>query len=143
MSRALKITAVVLVMIILGLVKGCNELFSPVFTEIPVSEQDNTSLEAELHWTGAFSGSQHDEYLVYYVQNHWFSSPRRILLCSQNGYSGDFARFKRVDDTTIEFVRYQTRDRQVDTTASEVLMRFNFLGRFPNANSSCDINETR
>src|SRR6476469_6740337 len=141
MPRSLKISVLVLALIILGLVKACNAIFSPIFTTITVSDKDDTTLEAELHWTGAFSGSQHDEFLVYFVQDHWFSSPERKLLCSREGYSGDFVRFRRVDDTTIEFVRYQTHDRQVDTTASEVLMRFSFSGPFPTANSSCNVQE--
>ena len=137
MSLSLKISAIVLVLIALGLAKACSEISSSVLTEIPVSKQNNTSLEAELHWTGGFSGSQHDEYLVYYVQNHWFSSPERKLLCTRDGYSGDFARFRRIDDKNVEFVRYQTRNGQVDTTASEVLMQFSFPGDFPTVHSSC------
>jgi len=57
-----------------------------------VSVQENTWLEIDTHWTGAFAGSAHDEYTLYFVRrggwlqddkrwtlNYWPAAPRPVL----------------------------------------------------------------
>lgn len=60
--------------------------------EMQVSAQENTWLEVDTHWTGAFAGSAHDEYTLYFVRrggwlqydkrwalNYWQYAPKPVL----------------------------------------------------------------
>jgi hypothetical protein len=57
-------------------VAGCG---SPGPGSVPVSARENTWLEVDRHWTGAFSGSQHDEFRVSYVRRGWWQDERIVL----------------------------------------------------------------
>ena len=68
---------------------------------IKVSNRENTWLEVDRHWTGAFSGSQHDEYRIRYIRRTG-SDEESVLVAPIP--QGGLPEFKRVDANTIEMI---------------------------------------
>ncbi len=71
-----------------------------------VSAQENTWLEVDTHWTGAFAGSAHDEYTLYFVRRGgWLQYDKRWALNYWPAAPGPVLR--RIDADTIAVdVRY-------------------------------------
>jgi hypothetical protein len=65
-----------------------------------VSAQENTWLEIDTHWTGAFAGSAHDEYTLYFVRrSSWLQADKRWQLNYWPAAPGPVLR--RIDADTI------------------------------------------
>lgn len=79
---------------------GC-ESEPPVLASIKVSNRENTWLEVDQHWTGAFSGSQHDEYRIRYFRRSG-SHEESVLVAPIP--QGGLPEFKRVDASTIDVI---------------------------------------
>jgi hypothetical protein len=65
-----------------------------------VSAQENTWLEVDMHWTGAFAGSAHYEYTLYFVRRGgWLQADKRWQLNYWPAAPGPVLR--RIDADTI------------------------------------------
>jgi hypothetical protein len=94
-----------------------------------VSARDDTWLEIETHWTGAFAGSAHNEYTLYYVRRGgwWQEDERRSIRYwpSVPSRSGPGPVLRRIDAHTIA-VETPEENGRVSTTT------YSFTGPWPN-----------
>lgn len=94
-----------------------------------VSARDNTWLELDTHWTGAFAGSAHNEYTLYHVRRGgwWQEDERRIIRYwpSSPGRSGPGPVLRRIDASTIAIDTPEEGGRTSTTT-------YSFTGPWPN-----------
>jgi hypothetical protein len=65
-------------------VAGCGEEqfgSSDSQVNMQVSAPENTWLEVDMHWTGAFGGAAHNEYTLYFVRRGgWWQADKRWAL---------------------------------------------------------------
>jgi hypothetical protein len=82
----------------------------PTVDSLQVSARHDTWLETDMHWTGGFSGSQHNEYQVFYVRRGWWQDERKELLPRQRA---DKLELQQLDASTFAIIfndaGYQTQ----------------------------------